>query len=194
MASRWTQAATILPPTLEVCGRRLLPFCLRHRVALEAIDSPILDLTSPFGASDVINAVRILSTHDMNDVNASLSVREAWHMKRMQYNLKYLKQNAVKLLTYFQAQSLWPRFWEKESKAKDDGIPWPLVVVASLVRNGHTEENAWTMPEAQAIWLNIAHASSLGSNVQIVSDKEWDAMEAYKRELAEEQKTQHTRN
>ena len=194
MASRWTQAATILPPTLEVCGRRLLPFCLRHRVALEAIDSPILDLTSPFGAMDIIKAVRILSTYDIDSISSPLTFREGYHLKMMQMDSERIKEEAAKILVYMTAQSLWPRFWEKKSASKADGIPWHLAVIASLVRNGHSTNDAWTMPEAEAIWLHIAHIKAAGAEIDVVSDKEWDAMEAYKRELAEEQKTQHTRN
>jgi hypothetical protein len=193
VASRWTQAATILPPTLEVCGRRLLPFCLRHRVALEAIDSPVLDLSRPFGGMDIIKAVRILSSHEINALGEPLTFREGYHLKSMQLSIKRLKEEASKILIYMSAQSLWPRFWEKENGSKETGIPWHLAVIASLVRNGHSTKDAWTMPEAEAIWLHIAHIKAAGAEVDVISDKEWDAMEAYKREL-EEQKKQTTRN
>ena len=43
MDARYLQATTVLPRQNKVCGRTLLPFCLRHRVALEAIESPFID-------------------------------------------------------------------------------------------------------------------------------------------------------
>ena len=187
MATRWTQAATILRPTITVCGRRLLPFSLRHRVALEAIDSPILSTEKYFGPADVIKAVRILSTHDLENMRAPFSFLEGYHLKRMSWNKRMLKAEAYKLLVYFSEQSLWPRFWQKEDQGKgpDSGFPWELAVIATLVRNGHSTEESWTMPEAAAIWLHMAHLKANGSNVQIVSDTEWEAMENHKRLEAE---------
>jgi hypothetical protein len=186
VANRWTQAATILPPTIEVCGRRLLPFCLRHRVALEAIESPILTTDKPFGATDIINAVRILSTHNIEEMRSKPSFREGYYFQKMRISKRILKTEAYKLLVYFNEQSLWPRFWQKESKSSSDdkGFPWELSIVACLVRNGHTTEEAWTMPESAAIWLHMAHVRASGSDVQIVSDKEWQAMEDCKKREA----------
>lgn len=183
MANRWTQAATILRPTIKVCGRRLLPFSLRHRVALEAIDSPILSTDKLFGPTDVIRAVRILSTNDLEEMRRPMSFLDGFYLKRMGWHKRYLKGEAYKLLVYFSEQSLWPRFWQKEgdSKGSDSGFPWELAVVATLVRNGHSTEEAWTMPESAAIWLHMAHLRANGSNVQVVSDVEWEAMENFKR-------------
>jgi hypothetical protein len=194
VASRWTQAATILPPTLEVCGRRLLPFCLRHRVALEAIDSPVLETSKPLSVADLILAVRVLSTTDTKSLPSKPSLREKWWAARLRYNEELYIQEVAKLLLYFEAQSLWPRFWEKQTKAKDNGVPWPLAIVANLMRNGCSFEDAWTMPESEAVWLHIAHITSAGANVQIVSDDEWNAMEACKREEAEKKKQTNPRN
>jgi hypothetical protein len=174
-----------------VCGRSLLPFCLRHRIALEVIDSPFIYEGKPFGPVDVINAVRVLSTHDMRGVNDKLSFKEGYHLARMRININNLKREGAKIFLYFASQSLWPRFWEKDSSIKDNGIPWQLSVIACLVRNGHTTQEAWTMPEAEAIWLNMAHAASVTSDVKIVSDKEWEAMEQYK---ASQQTETNTRN
>lgn len=166
---------------MEVCGRRLLPFCLRHRVALEAIDSPILSFSRPFGAADVINAVRILSTHDMDQARRPVSLLDGYHFHSMRLSPRRLKREASKLATYFLAQSLWPRFWEKETKSNSGGLPWHLSVVACLVRNGHSTQEAWTMPEAEAIWLHVAHSRAAGADVSVVSDREWEAMESYRK-------------
>jgi hypothetical protein len=84
-------------------------------------------------------------------------------------------------------QSLWPRFWvNEESGSKTSTVPWQLTMVASLMRNGCTYEQAWTMPESEAVWLHIAHCSAAGAGIQIVSDVEWKAMEAHKIKRAEE--------
>ena len=179
MENRWIKATTILPPTLEVCGTRLLPFCLRHRAALEAIDSPVLHTDRDVRPDDLMAAVRILSTDKLEEMRRPTTWREEIWSVRMKGNRRLFVGEAAKVLIYFQAQSLWPRFWQKTDKPKNSGIPWILGLIANLMRNGCTYEEAWTMPEAEAIWLNMAHAHAEGADVQIVSDTEWQAMNDY---------------
>jgi hypothetical protein len=183
VATRWTQAATILTPTIEVCGYRLLPFCLRHRVALEAIGSPAMDKSLPMTCSHILAAARILSSHDLEILRKPSKASDNYYATRMGFSQKYLFNEIMKLHYYFEAQSLWPRFWEKEGspEGRDSGTPWQLVIIASLVRNGFTSEEAWTMPESQAVWLHIANSQASGCAIEIVSDKEWQAMEDYKK-------------
>jgi hypothetical protein len=50
------------------------------------------------------------------------------------------------------------------------------------------------MPEAEAIWLHIAHCSASGADISVISDKEWEAMETYKRQEAAEKQQSNTRN
>jgi hypothetical protein len=179
--NRWIKAATILPPTLKVCGRRLLPFCLRHRVALEAIESPLIFTSKTMSAIDLIVAVRILASYDITEVRKPMTMSERWHLARLSISEDSLIEEAKKVVIYFEAQSLWPRFWAKDERTEGGGLSWHLAVIANLIRNGCTLTEAWTMPEAEAIWLHIAHSKAAGAKVDIVSDREWDAMEDYKR-------------
>jgi hypothetical protein len=170
----------MLPPTIEVCGTRLLPFCLRHRVALTAIGSPALGRDKEMTGADLMAAIRILSSSTLEEIRRPSTWREAWWAAKLRRDKKALIAEASKLMLYFEAQSLWPRFWEKKSNAANaSGTPWELVVVASLIRNGCTTEEAWTMPEAEAIWLHIAHVQAEGADVKVVSDEEWSAMQTY---------------
>jgi hypothetical protein len=198
MENRWIKAATILRPTVKVCGVRLLPFCLRHRVALESIGSPVLATDKVVTPEHLLAAVRILSTHDINDVATRPTLRELVWAYRLN-NKKTLMRETYKVLVYMNEQSLWPRFWSKDENQNDIGaIPWPLAVVASLTRNGSTLKDAWTMPESEAIWLHIAHCASTGASISVVSDYEWDAMESFKAKAAAAEaakaETQSTRN
>jgi len=190
VASRWTQAATILPPTIEVCGSRLLPFCLRHRVALDAINSPVLDTEKEMSAEHMLAAVRILSSNELKDLRNTPTLKEKYWFVRLTFSRKELMSEMVKLSIYMQEQSLWPRFWVKDSaNSKTDSFPWPLAVVASLCRNGCSLTEAWTMPEAEAIWMHIAHCSASGADISVVSDYEWQAMEKHKKQELEEQRS-----
>jgi hypothetical protein len=191
VASRWTQAATILPPTIKVCGRRLLPFCLRHRVALQAINSPLLSMDSDIRAEDVIAGAKILSSHNIEDFRKPLSFFELIYLHNMRVSKKKLKEEAGKLLLYFHAQSFWPKFWDQEKKGKDIGVEWPLVVVANLTKNGCSLNESWTMPEAEAVWLHVANMIAEGADVKLVTEAELEAMEKELKEL-EAEKNQQT--
>jgi hypothetical protein len=43
---------------------------------------------------------------------------------------------------------------------------------------------------ADAVWMHIAHSRAEGSQVEIVSDAEWNAMEKFKRDQAEQKAKQ----
>ena len=182
MSSRWIQAATILSPTIEVCDKRLLPFCLRHRVALEAIDSPVLNTNKEMTGAHLVAAVRILSTYNLETIRTPPSIRERVWGFRSDISKKVLICEMMKLHHYMTSQSLWPRFWVKDEKSSAGQIPWVLAVIASLVRNGCTLEEAWTMPESEAIWLHVAHCSATGADISIITDDEWKAMEDFKKQ------------
>lgn len=189
MEKRWIKAATILQPSIEVCGTRLLKFSLRHRVALEAIDSPVLRPNAPMSASHLVAAVKILSSKTIEEIATPATLKQKFWVSRLEFNQSLMVTEMAKLIQYLEAQANWPRFWqddEKKNSKADNGIPWQLAVVASLVRNGCTTEEAWTMPEAEAIWLHMANCAYQGSEVKIISDEEWDAMMKYKETLKQE--------
>jgi len=165
-------------------------------VALEAIGSPILLTHLDATAADILAAARILSSHDLTELRKPTTFSEGLWLAKMRWNKKALMTEAAKLHYYFEAQSLWPRFWEKsDSNNNSNGLPWPLAVVASLVRNGATLTEAWTMPEAEAVWLHIAHCAASGADISVVSDQEWEAMEGYKAaESAKQEAKPNTRN
>ena len=184
MEKRWIKAATVLRPSLEVCGLRLLPFCLRHRVALEAIDSPVVNKDKLMSARHLVAAARILSTYSIDEVAKPATLRDKFWVSRLRFNQDLLVSETAKLVAYLNTQANWPRFWEKDAGGNKANIPWQLVVVASLVRNGCTLEEAWTMPEAEAIWMHTAHLAALGADVSVVSDIEWEAMQRHKAAIA----------
>ena len=157
-------------------------------MALEAIGSPILLTHLDATAADILAAARILSSHDLTELRKPTTFSEGLWLAKMRWNRKALITEAAKLHYYFEAQSLWPRFWEKsDSNKNSSGLPWPLAVVASLNRNGTTLEEAWTMPESEAVWLHIAHCAASGADISVVSDQEWEAMESYKKQEAAKQ-------
>jgi len=176
MDARYLKATTVLPPDVKVCGRQLLPFCLRHRVELESIDSPFLDYQNrSFRAIDVIYAVRVMSTFDKVRINAPITLREQFHIILLNSSRKRLARAVGRVLGVILESCSYPKVWSKKDSKVKENIPWTLACVANNVRNGCSLEEAWTMPEGEAVWMSISHGIYNGSDVQIVSTDD-DAM------------------
>jgi len=193
MDARYLQAVTVLPKQEKVCGKTLLPFCLRHRVSLEAIDSPFVkggfEGLNPYS---VLMAIRILSTYDKLEMVKPLSLLDKLWMMYLMFNKKYYSQVIGTIVGCINTSCSYPKFWQKESKQKNvkENVPWVLSCISNNVRNGCTLEEAWTMPEGEAIWMSIAHAIYNGAKIDILSTDEekelenFDArIEAYKKKM-----------
>jgi len=192
MDARYLQAVTVLPKQDKVCGKTLLPFCLRHRIALEVIDSPfIYNTTNGLNPYSVLIAIRILSTYDKSEMAKPLSFSEKIWMLYLSWNNKYYSQVIGTILGCINVSCSYPKFWEKENKEKKkENVPWVLSCVSSNVRNGCTLEEAWTMPEGEAVWMSVCHAIYNGAKLDILStdDEEElknfnDRIAAYKKEM-----------
>ena len=186
MDARYLQATTVLPHQNKVCGRRLLPFCLRHRVVLEAIDSPFLNpMDRVFKPYDVIIAARILSTYDKGEMGKALSFVEKLYMARLILSRKAMLRAIGTILGIIKVSTVYPKLWEKKDKRTKENIPWVLSCVANNVRNGCTLEEAWTMSEAEAVWMNISHAIYNGSDIEIISTDDEVMMDNFNEIIAE---------
>lgn len=182
MDARYLQAVTVLPKQNKVCGKTLLPFCLRHRVALESIDSPFTKGTlSGVNPYSVLMAIRIISTHDKAVMVKPLSLIEKLWMLYLTFNNKYYSQVIGTIIGCMNVACSYPKFWEKENKEKKkENIPWVLSCISNNVRNGCTLEEAWTMPEGEAVWMSISHAIYNGAKIDILSTDDEKELENYK--------------
>jgi hypothetical protein len=183
MDARYLQATTVLPRQDKVCGRTLRPFCLRHRVALEAIGSPFLDpANKKFDPVQVIMAARILSTFDKEEMARPLSLVEKLYITRMTISTKYYSRCVGVIIGCIKASLSYPKFWTKEDKKghhKNESIPFPLTCVSSLCRNGVSLEEAWTMPEGEAVWMSVANAIYNGAKLDVLSTDEEKELENF---------------
>lgn len=154
----------------------MLPFCLRHRVELESIDSPFLDFQNrSFKAIDVIYAVRVMSTFDKVRINAPITLREQFHLILLNSSRKRLARAVGRIIGVILESCSYPKVWSKKNEKTKENIPWTLACVANNVRNGCSLEEAWTMPEGEAVWMSISHGIYNGSDIQVVSTDD-DAM------------------
>lgn len=90
-------------------------------------------------------------------------------------NLK-LKTEAKIFDNYFNDYFSAPELWDGDGEGSPIGAPWPLAIVASLMKNtAMTRFEAWTMPLGEAIWLNAALLEQSGS-AEIASVEQLEAL------------------
>jgi len=192
MDTRFIKATTALPAPNRVCGKVLLPFCLRHRVLLESIDSPFLKPDDrSFSAKDVIWAIKIINTYDKSVIHESLSLQERmwmWVLNKSRFNLA---RTAGFILGHITNSCSYPKLWNKEdNNKKSENIPWTLSCVANNVRNGCSLEESWTMPEGEAVWMSISHAVYNGAKIDVLSTDEEKELENFNERIEAHKKSQ----
>jgi len=175
MDARYLKATTVLPLDVKVCGKRLMPFCIRHRVQLESIDSPFLNHQDrSFKVMDVIYAVRVMSTLGKARINAPITLSEQFHIIYLNANRNRLARAVGRVLGIIWESCSYPKLWSNKDKKTKENIPWTLACVANNVRNGCSLEEAWTMPEGEAVWMSISHGIYNGSDIEIISTDDDD--------------------
>jgi hypothetical protein len=179
MDARYINATMVGGSKKRVAGYRLLPFCLRHRVLLEAIDSPFLKpLDRVITAEDVILAAKVLSTYDKNVLNEELGLSDRLRIKALEMGNRLKSLYAGYIYGHIVNGCSYPKTWKQEG-IKNEKIPWVLSCVANNVRNGFSLEEAWTMPEGEAVWFSICHAIYNGSSVEVMSTDEEESLESF---------------
>ena len=193
MDTRFIKATIALPTPNRVCGKVLLPFCLRHRVLLESIDSPFLKPDDrSFSAKDVIWAIKIINTYDKSIIHESLSLQErmwVWLLNKSRFNLA---RTAGFILGHISNSCSYPKLGNKdENGKKNENIPWTLACVANNVRTGCSLEEAWTMPEGEAVWMSISHALYNGAKIDVLSTDEEKELENFNARIEAYKKSKH---
>lgn len=140
-------------------------------------------------------AARILSTFDKEEMARPLSLVEKLYITRMTISRKYYSRCVGMILGCIQASLSYPKFWKKENKQnnKYEPIPFTLACVANLCRNGVSLEEAWTMPEGEAVWMSVASTIYNGSKIDILSTDEEKDLEKFN-ERIEAYKKAHNHN
>jgi hypothetical protein len=161
--------AFIDPAPFKLLGRSLYPWCLKYRVRLMAFKSPLITGERGITPADLIFACQVCAEEPLGELGF-------WDKLR----INRLNNDPVKferLLKAFAGYVLvndWPKFWEQDGKKSggDNGVPWPLAIVANLIASGIEEKRAWEMPECQAIWLNSVFAMRKGAELKIMTPEE----------------------
>ena len=102
------------PAPVRMLGRLVYPFCLKHRVRLMAVDSPLIR-EGEITPADLMLAVQICAEEPIGD----FSLADKWRVLRMTSNRAKFEKNLERFVTYVHI-SAWPKFWEKEGKTSGD--------------------------------------------------------------------------
>jgi hypothetical protein len=172
----WTDPAA----KVQILGRSVYPFCLKYRVRLLAIESPLITGASAPTPLDLLAAVKICAEEPIGELDED----EIKFVKNLGERPGKFMTECERFTEYCMVDC-WPKFWDapesKRGTAEDVGIPWPLGVVAALIKHGVEEKRAWEMPECQAIWLNAAWAAANGSESKILTTDEEAFMDEQER-------------
>lgn len=162
------------PEPEEVLGYRLAPFSLRDRVRLHAIDSPFVEGTG-FTPTAVVAALKTCAGQSLREI----TIKDKALLARMDCDQEFMQKTIAQFVGRMYVEH-WPKFWETgKLEQRASGMPWALSLVATLISNGVPEERAWTMPEAQAIWMSTAFSAMKGAEVNLMTTEDEEAMAAF---------------
>ena len=124
-------------------------------------------------------AVRILSSHEKDAFAKEIGVVEQIRIGWLNMSTKRLARAAGRIVGVISESCSYPKLWHKENTKNHENIPWILSCVANNVRNGCTLEEAWTMPEGEAVWMSISHAIYNGSQIEVLSTEDEKMMDNF---------------
>ena len=163
----------------KVAGYTLKPFCLRHRITLEAINSPLLPGSYPksFKPTDIILAARICSIADPFKAVTGFKFMDSFRAVIYANNEKALNAELELWKNYIKDTASHPIVNGKKTKEqKNRGLDWKLSVITTLIGMGFSEEQAWTMPEGRAMFYFFAHAIKSGADLDITTTEQEDKL------------------
>jgi hypothetical protein len=159
--------AFLTPSQTRLEGYTLYPWCLKHRIWLEGIESPLMRPDAPIEAADLIIALQICSERPVG----RLTLRERWLAYRLHEDKDRFRKACAAFVDHMDTAQRWPKFLERKKSGEpgDGGVPWQLGVVANLCKNGVSLAEALEMPEPKAIWLSSVFAIQAGAKLDIIS-------------------------
>jgi hypothetical protein len=158
--------AFLIPGKTIILGKHLKPFALKHRIWLEAINSPFSEPNKEITQSDLIVALK-LCAGEMIDKK---TFKDYWIMFKLIRDKELFQRACKAFINYIETEHTWPKFYEKNDKSgQSNSFPWQLKIVANLVSNGISYADALSMPEAKAIWLSCAFNHNAGVTLDLLT-------------------------
>jgi hypothetical protein len=160
-----------------VLGKKLLPFCLRHCLFLEAIDSPYMKvlngIESEITRRDLELVVLVCSAKcDILTALSKANYIQNWYIKFHSF-----KSASTKFLSYLSDYVALPELWENGESEVVLNSPWILSKATLLLsKTSMTSDEIWNMPLGELLWYCAAFAEQEGV-AQIQSDDEKSAID-----------------
>lgn len=157
----------IVPSATYILGYKLKPFCLKHRIWLEAIKSPFMEADVEISAEALIVALKICAEQEIS--KPSIHDRISWF--RLSFTKSTMALTARAFINHISTSGDWPKFYERSDKSSGDSgtVPWQLSIIANLCKHGISYSDAMQMPEPKAIWLSAAFSIQDGAKLSILS-------------------------
>ena len=146
------------------------------------MESPAIKVNKIMSPQDLLLACHVLSTYDLREMLVVKADKQDEKMfKHMFLDDDVYKQEMDKFVKYLSYHDASPILWNKKSNnAHGRGVPSILACVSSLMRNGFSYEQAWTMSETEAVWFYVANSIAAGSDIDVVGVEDKMAMEQLK--------------
>lgn len=158
-------SAFLTPAGTSILGKKLKPFCLKHRIFLEGIDSPFLQQDKELTPTDLLVAIKICSDESID----GFTWADKWKALVLTLSKTRMAEASLAFVKHINQQASYPKFYEKKSSNGESAIPWQLSILATLIRNGMTYSEALNMPEAKALWLATAFNIQQGAKLDILT-------------------------
>ena len=186
MADKRFLNSCIIPSETVILGKRLKPFCIQHRLWLEAIGSPFMESNKPISAGDLITALKICAHEEIG--------RKLWHDRWISFRLGLSKELFLlackAFVQYCDTTALWPKFYDRKSEGGGSTVPWQLSIIANLTKNGIGYEEAMMMPEPQAIWMASIYSIYAGAKIEILTTDDEEMLDELAKLKTEETEQQ----
>lgn len=158
----------------SVMGVRLVPFSLRHLMALDVCASPFLDTSKTIGWPDIEIAVTICSLRNPLPLLYRLDRLRKWRVRwiRTFGGEKRKWTEAAGFVAYLADYHAVPETAEEEGQKNRSKTPWILRVIETLRKDGIREEDAWAMPSGEALWRYAAILENGGAELNILDEDE----------------------
>ena len=174
--------AFLTPSRTSIEGYDLFPWCLKYRIWLQGIESPLMRQDMPITVPDLVVALQMCSETGVG----RLGLRERWLGLRLALSPARFERACAAFVAYAHNGDSWPKFYEKKEGqgGASATLPWELAVLANLVNHGVSYEAALQMPETRAIWLSTAFLINDGQALHILTTDDEELIDSLTKEKA----------
>lgn len=170
MSDRFARA--FLAGEAVILGYRLPGYSVGHAFRLSAVGHPFAVGDGNLTPGDVVYALRVLASDTPRTDSFVPTLRDVWTRLRMTRDHSVFYAAAGAIVQFIEEHSSFPKFWKnKQSSGNGPTAPALLSLVASLVRFGVPEREAWAKSVGEAAWLRAALIEAEGGKVNFFDEE-----------------------